>query len=107
MNTSEVQGAPVYPDAKYPEPAEPVTHAPLPVSGYKAQTQETVEVVNSFKRDEERLLRKLDEMKKGIGLNTFDQRWLNIGRTHLEQAFMTINRAVFRPDRVRLPGDPE
>ncbi len=31
-----------------------------------------------------------------------DQRWLAIGRAHLEQAFMAINRAIFKPGRVEL-----
>ena len=33
------------------------------------------------------------------------EQWLAIGRTHLEQAFMAINRAVFQPGRVALPED--
>ena len=36
---------------------------------------------------------------------TIDQRWLAIGRTHIEQGWMAVNRAVFRPDRASLPGD--
>jgi len=34
-----------------------------------------------------------------------DKRWLAIGRTQLEQAFMAINRSVFQPERVKLPDD--
>jgi hypothetical protein len=36
-----------------------------------------------------------------------DQRWLAIGRTHIEEAFMAINRAVFQPQRVKLPEDAQ
>lgn len=39
------------------------------------------------------------------GDKEFDQRWLAIGRTHLEQGFMAINRAVFRPQRIELPEE--
>ena len=74
----------------------------LPVSGYKPQTQEKVYVVNGFKADEERLLRKLENLQ-GSGL--CDPRWLAIGKTQLEQAFMAINRSVFQPGRVDLPED--
>lgn len=84
----------------------------LPVSGYKPQTQDKVDIVNGFKADEERILRKLDGMmaatRKGpndSGPNPYDGRWLAIGRTQLEQAFMAINRSVFQPGRVTLEGD--
>lgn len=74
----------------------------LPVHGYKPQTQAAVEVVNGFKEHEEILLRHLDALQAA---GFVDQRWLAIGRTQLEQAFMAINRSVFQPGRVRLPED--
>lgn len=77
-------------------------HSGLPVSGYRPQNQEAVDTVNGFKRDEERILRKLDALKNS---NDVDQRWLAIGRTQLEQAFMAINRSVFKPSRVTLAAD--
>ena len=79
-----------------------------PVSGYRPQTQQALDLVNGFKADEERLLRKLDELKTLPEYGTIplaDQRWLALGRTHLEQAFMAINRSVFKPTRVKLPED--
>ncbi len=72
-------------------------HIGLPVSGYRSQSPQAVAMVNRMKSTEERVLRVLDGMKKEPEI---DQRWLAIGRTHLEQAFMAINRSVFRPDRV-------
>lgn len=74
----------------------------LPVSGYKPQTQEKVDIVNGFKADEERLLRKLDYWKTQPDC---DQRWLAIGRTQVEEAFMFINRSIFQPARAVLPED--
>ena len=74
----------------------------LPVAGYRPQTASAITLVNSNKQLEEAMLRQLDYMAK---LDGIDQRWLAIGRTDLEKAFMSINRAVFRPARVRLPGD--
>lgn len=86
-----------------------MTHAPLPVQGYKPQSQATVELVNENKQLEEQVLRQLDRLASLTGINgeTFsaDKRWLAIGRTHLEQAFMAVNRAVFQPTRAKLPGD--
>ena len=80
-------------------------HTGLPVAGYKPQSDEKVQVVNGFKQDEERILRKLDTLAGTNQLLGVDTRWLAIGRTQLEQAFMAINRAVFQPGRVELPED--
>lgn len=62
---------------------EEAKHEPLPVQGYTAQPGSNVAVVNQNKELEERVLR----------------------RTHIEQAFMAINRAVFQPQRIALPED--
>jgi len=80
-------------------------HRGLPVSGYRAQSASAVDEVNRNKELEERVLRRLDQMQQ---LDPHvDLRWLAIGRTHIEQAFMAINRAVFQPARATLPGDGE
>lgn len=81
------------------------TREGLPVAGYRPQSQANIDTVNGFKADEERILRKLDELRSGHGSGSIDQRWLAIGRTQLEQAFMAINRAVFAPTRVKLPDE--
>lgn len=73
-----------------------------PVAGYRPQTEAAVALVNGFKEDEERLLRKLDQLS---GTDAIDGRWLAIARTNLEQGFMALNRSVFQPQRVRLPDD--
>lgn len=79
-------------------------HKGLPVEGYKPQSDIKVATVNINKQLEEQLLRRLDELRTD---NSVDQRWLAIGRTGIEQAFMAINRAVFQPGRIALPGDTE
>lgn len=76
-------------------------HVPLPVQGYTSQSDTKINEVNTNKQLEEQVLRRLDEMK----LLNVDQRWLAIGRTHIEEAFMAINRSVFQPTRVKLPGE--
>ena len=74
-------------------------HAGLPVAGYRPQSEENVQLVNKHKRVEEEILRHLDILKAEPSI---DQRWLAIGRTHIEEAFMAINRAVFKPERTKI-----
>ncbi len=74
----------------------------LPVAGYRPQSMRAVDIVNGHKRMEERVLRCLDALKDEPDI---DQRWLAIGRTHIEQGFMAINRAVFQPPRITLSED--
>ena len=93
----------------------------LPVHGYQPQSEDKVALVNEFKQDEERLLRKLDAMRTAVNVTPFgtallktegepipykyDERWLAVARTHFQQGFMALNRAVFQPQRVNLPED--
>jgi hypothetical protein len=79
-------------------------HNGLPVAGYKPQSDEKVTLVNANKQVEESVLRILDYLKDMPGI---DGRWLAVGRTHIEQGFMAVNRAVFQPGRVKLPTDIE
>lgn len=74
-----------------------MTHQPLPVSGYTAQSDDNVSIVNANKRLEEAILRVLDDM---AAMTDIDKRWLSIGRTNIEQGFMAINRSVFKPKRI-------
>jgi cytochrome c-type biogenesis protein CcmH/NrfG len=77
-------------------------HDGLPVAGYRPQTGDAVAKVNASKEIEERILRMLDELKQDPDV---DQRWLQVGRTAIEQGFMAVNRSVFKPARVQLPED--
>ena len=79
-------------------------HDPLPVHGYKPQSEASVDLVNKNKLVEEAMLRILDDLKRRPHVEV-DQRWLAVGRTHIEQAWMAINRAIFQPKRVALPED--
>jgi hypothetical protein len=74
-------------------------HIGLPVAGYRAQSDAKVDLVNGNKRLEERCLQALDRL---ADLPDTDKRYLAIGRTHLETAWMWVNRSVFKPDRVSL-----
>jgi hypothetical protein len=74
-------------------------HKPLPVAGYTTQSDDKVLTVNENKQLEETVLKRLDALASNPDV---DQRWLAIGRTHIEQAFMAVNRAVFKPQRLPL-----
>jgi hypothetical protein len=95
-------------------------HKPLPVAGYTAQPDTKVALVNEFKADEERLLRKIDKMSSELiftlGGNDmrmaplivnheYDQTLLAEARKTLIIGFMLLNRAVFQPQRIKLPED--
>lgn len=72
-------------------------HQPMPVAGYTAQSDDIIKTVNENKQLEETVLKQLDVLKARADV---DQRWLAIGRTHIEEAFMAINRALFKPQRL-------
>ena len=78
-------------------------HDGLPVAGYRPQSEGAVDLVNQNKMMEERLLRRLDYLKEGF--TDIDQRWLAIARTHIEEGFMAMNRAIFKPARVSFGED--
>ena len=77
-------------------------HQGLPVAGYQPQSDANVQLVNFMKEQEEVILRKLDLIDQ---MDTIDRRWLAIGRTNLQQAFMAINRSIFKPTRINLDTD--
>lgn len=77
-------------------------HPTLPVAGYRAQSTASVDMVNMNKTMEERLLRVMEDY--GTNPNV-DPRWLAIAKTNIEQGFMALNRAIFKPGRVRLAED--
>lgn len=72
-------------------------HQGLPVSGYKAQSTEKVDLVNRNKHLEEITLRIIDELSKDPEI---DARWLAIARTDIEKGFMALNRSIFKPERI-------
>jgi hypothetical protein len=82
-------------------------HQALPVEGYKPQSQSSVDLVNYNKLTEERVLRLIDSLAAMCDADpkSINGRWLNIARTHIEQGFMAMNRAVFQPTRAKLPDD--
>ena len=78
------------------------THDGLPVAGYRPQSTNSVDLVNANKLLEEQVLREFDAL---AAMPDVDKRWLAVGRTHIEQGFMAVNRAIFQPSRVKFPGE--
>lgn len=79
-----------------------VSPGPGTVKGYTTQTQADVDLVNGNKQTEEMILRLLDDLAKN---GRADPRWLAVARTHFEQGYMALNRAIFKPERIKLPNE--
>lgn len=77
-------------------------HEGLPVPGYMPQDNDSLALVAKNKYDEEALLRRMDELANNPDV---DKRWLAIARTDIEKGFMALNRSVFKPSRVKMPGE--
>lgn len=77
-------------------------HQGLPVAGYQPQPEAAINTVNANKVAEERLLRQIEDL---IRLKRGDPRWCAVAKTHFEQGYMALNRAIFQPGRVTLPED--
>ena len=75
-------------------------HKGLPVHGYQVQSKSNVDLVNTNKIHEEKILRIIDELG---AMDNVDKRWLAIAKTDLEKGFMALNRSIFKPSR--LQGD--
>lgn len=83
---------------KMEAPAKDELHKALPVSGYLSQSNNNVNAVNLNKKIEEQVLRILDSLATNPDV---DKRWLAIGRTAIENGFMAVNRAIFKPERIK------
>lgn len=79
-------------------------HSGLPVAGYRPQTERAVEVVNTNKVMEERILRMIDTIQADAGLKA-DPRWSAKARTSIEEGFMFLNRSIFKPERVNIDSE--
>lgn len=77
----------------------------LPVHGYTDQPADKIDLVNANKITEERLLRQIEHLQ-AIAEPGEQPRWLAIAKTDVQKAFMSLNRAIFNPQRVSLDGDP-
>lgn len=79
-----------------------MTHQPMPVAGYTAQSQSNINLANEGKELEERYLRWLDKLAAHPDT---DKRNVAMARSNLEDAAMRAIRSIFKPQRITLPED--
>lgn len=65
------------------------------ITGYRQLTQQEVAAINYVKNVGNDIGRLLDEV---ANLPLVDMRWLAIARTHLQEGFMFITRAIAKPE---------
>lgn len=74
------------------------------VLGYSVQPESALRLVNENKVIEEKLLRHIEAIERDLVFDISDDsephRWLYIAKLHIEQGFMALNRAVFKPKRL-------
>ena len=68
-----------------------------PIAGYRPLEPSMVELANRNKLIEELVLRQVDAMREDPNL---DQRLISIAATHFMEGFMSLNRAIFQPQRI-------
>lgn len=78
-------------------------HQPMPVAGYTPQSDDKIALANELKQAEERYLRILDRMRTSGG--AYDQRFVSLAFTSMQETNMWAVRAVFQPTRIKLPED--
>lgn len=65
------------------------------IKGYRELTQEEINLMNEVKvkgAEIGELIKKLENMSET------DKRWLEIGKTNIQQGLMAITRAITKPD---------
>lgn len=77
----------------------------MPVAGYTQQSQSNVDLANEGKALEEQYLRWLDKLESDPNVGGIDQRCVALARTNMQTAAMWAIRSIFKPQRIKLPGD--
>ena len=70
------------------------------ITGYRDLSQEEIDLMNEIKArgaDLEVLIEKLQSTTALPAPNMPDYRWINVGKTHLQQGIMALVRAVAQP----------
>lgn len=81
-------------------------HKAPPIKGYQDIPNFKLKMVNDLKESEEIMLRRLDMLDNPPAGMTIDPRWVAIARTHIQQGYMAMIRAILQPQRINLHGDP-
>jgi len=66
------------------------------IEGYRDLTQDEIDMVNRIKGMSGNVGDLVNQMAAS-GQSAYDQRWVNIAKTHLQQGFMALTRAVTKP----------
>ena len=74
------------------------------IKGYRELSQEEIDLVNAIKQKAEEVGALVAKLSEPSQLAEFpddvnpDMRWVSIAKTHLQQGFMALVRAVTKPD---------
>lgn len=74
---------------------EQYQNRPAPVAGYRTLSDEEIETVNATKAVEDSLADWWREV--GDTVPNIDRRWMAVARTHFQEGFSAMVRAVTRP----------
>lgn len=66
-----------------------------PIQGYRTLTVEEVAQVNAVKTLAHEVGMKIEAMQQ---VPDYDQRWVAIAKTQLQQGFMALTRAITKPE---------
>lgn len=69
---------------------------PGTITGYRKHSQDQIDQVNRNKDFENKLGDLIQEIR-GQDFDV-DMRWMAVARTHFQEGFMALNRAVFQPE---------
>jgi Ser/Thr protein kinase RdoA (MazF antagonist) len=72
----------------------------MQILGYRKLDETEIEAINALKELEALTLHVVDMLKKEQP--ELDARWIAIGKTNLEQAYMAFARAIARPEPVKV-----
>lgn len=64
------------------------------ITGYRDLTQEEIDLMNEGKALAEQVSKYVEKL---IETEECDKRWVNVGRTNLQQGFMALVRGIARP----------
>lgn len=64
------------------------------IKGYRELTQDEIDLMNRIKE----FGPKLDDLVNDLFEKEMDQRWVSIGKTHLQQGLMALTRSVAKPE---------
>ena len=65
------------------------------IKGYRELSEEHIKLINALKELGETVGGTIDALAQDPAI---DQRWLAIGKTHLQQGFMALTRSVAKPE---------